>query len=103
MRGSAWDKLKTSLCLIVSPNGTGTGLIGRKGRKLYLVTCRHIFVEENSASAEAILRLAQEGKFQFAYIDKKPRPDCVLKGDTLLQNEIPVRPKVCANHKSCHW
>ena len=103
MRGSAWDKLKTSLCLIDCPEWTGTGLIGRKGRKLYLVTCWHNLGEKDSDSARAILRLARESKFQFAYIEKKARPEWCLDGHTLLQNEYPIRPKVCANHKSRHW
>ena len=101
VRGSAWDKVKTSLCLIDCSEWTGTGCIGRKGGKLYLVTCWHNFAYKNSDSAEAILSLARQSKFQFSYIDEKDREWC-LNGSTLLHNEMPVRPKVCANCISHH-
>lgn len=93
---SEWDRLKTSLCLIDCPKKwTGTGCIGKKDDKLYLITCWHNFAERRSDSAEAILKLARKSELQFLYIAEEARPEMCLQASTLLQNKLPVGNKVC--------
>ena len=92
---SEWDKLKTSICLIDCPDGSGTGCIGKKDDKLYLITCWHNFEEKRSDSAETILKLAHKGTLQFLYVEEEARPKMCLQASTLLQNELPVGNKVC--------
>lgn len=98
MRNSAWDKLKTSICLIDCPEWTGTGCIGEKDGKVYLVTCRHNLEEDSDDSAEDILKRAQESKLKFCYNDRKAGPVWSLKGSDLLQNQMPIGDKVCSKH-----
>ena len=86
--GSEWDRLKTSLCLIVCPDWTRTGCIGKKKDKLYLLTCWHTFEEGSSDSAKDILQLASESTLQFFDVE-------VDASTLLLLNESPVGNKVC--------
>ena len=92
---SEWNRLKTSVCLIDCPESTGTGCIGKKDDKLYLITCWHNFAKKRSDSAETILKLARESTLQFLYVEEEARPEMCLQASTLLQNKLPVGNEVC--------
>ena len=94
VRGRNWEKLSTSLCLIDCRSWTGTGFIGEKKGRLYLLTCWHNVAEEGD-SAESILERVKESEYRFSYVEKK-NPQWCLKGSTLLlQSEPLVHPQVC--------
>lgn len=99
MRSSDWDELKSSMCLIDCKDGTGTGFIGQKCGKLYLVTCWHNFEGKRSKaySLDKLLTNARECNtlLYFSYI-KKDQSECRVEGSTLLQDRLPVGKRVCA-------
>ena len=95
VRGRNWEKLWTSLCLIDCPNWTGTGFIGEKNGRLYLLTCWHN-VAEVGDSADSIFKRAKKSEYQFSYVGEEKDPKWCLKGSALLlQSEPPVHPQVC--------
>lgn len=101
VRDSDWDRLKSSLCLIEWEDPeysyTATGFIGKKGGKLYLVTCWHNFEGANDRTelVEDILEVAKKCTFRFSYIDETDQQKWCLEGNTLLQDKNPVGTKVC--------
>ena len=97
VKGSEWDELRSSVCLIDCEDGTGTGFIGEKCGNLYLVTCWHNFEEndEETFLAKDILKTARKCKLHFSYTIKKDRPEWCMRGSDLLLNKRPIGKKVC--------
>ena len=96
MKGSEWDELRSSVCLLDCGDWTGTGFIGKKCGNLYLVTCRHNFEEKEKEkfSAKNILRIARECTLRFSYVKREDHQEWCMKGSDLLQNKLPIGSKV---------
>ena len=96
VRDRVWDGLKASVCLIEWEH-TGTGFIGKKGGKHYLVSCWHVFEAEGTEiySVNDILRVAKGCTLHFSYVDETNQPELCLEGSKFLQDEDPIGTKVC--------